>query len=51
MREDARLLRHHGGAECAHRPAARHIFVVDRVGFVIQPILDLVDRLARFGAG
>ena len=41
--EDPRLVGHDGGAKRAHRPAARHVLVVNRVGLAIEPILDLID--------
>jgi hypothetical protein len=51
VREDPGVAWDDCGAEGAHRTAARHIFVVDRFGFTIEPILDLIHRLARLGGG
>ena len=46
VREDAGVLGHHGSAEPAHGLAALEVLVVNRVGFALEPILELVDRLS-----
>ena len=46
VRQDARVGRHDRGAERAHRAAARDVLVVNRLRFAVEPVLDLLDRLA-----
>ena len=50
VRQDARVVRHDRRAERAHRAAARDVLVVDGLRLAVEPVLDLVDRLARLRA-
>ena len=51
VREDPRGLRHQRRAVRAHRPAALHVLVVDRLRLDFEAPLDLVDRVAALRGG
>jgi len=51
VRQDPRIVGHDGGAERAHRAAARDVFVMNRLRFVVETIFDLIDRFARLRPG